>query len=229
MQETTTISLKSLLVQLPLRLPRYHGIHKRFSKYTMISKTAYLRNLALVDNYSHVQGTVVECGVWRGGMIAGIATLFGSDREYHLFDSFEGLPPAREIDGQSAIAWQADKDSPGYHDNCRAEESEATAAMELSGSRRFVLHKGWFDKTIPLWSSSAAPIAVLRLDCDWFDSMMVCLNHLMPRMAPGGIVIVDDYYTWDGCTKAVHEYLAASGKPLRMRQFLNGPFYLVNE
>jgi O-methyltransferase len=51
----------------------------------------------------------------------------------------------------------------------------------------------------------------------------------MPRLTPGGIVIVDDYYTWDGCTKAVHEYLAASGKPLRMRQFLHGLFYLVNE
>jgi len=222
-------SLKSLLIQLALRFPRYRKIYRQFSKYTMIPEAGYLRNLALVQNFSHVQGTVVECGVWRGGMIAGIATLLGSDREYHLFDSFEGLPPAREIDGQSAIAWQADKNSPGYYDNCSAEESEATAAMKLAGTQHFILHKGWFDKSIPSWSKSAAPIAVLRLDCDWYDSMMVCLNHLMPRLTPGGIVIVDDYYGWDGCTKAVHEYLAASKKPLRMRQFLHGPFYLVNE
>ena len=78
-------SLKSLLIQLPLRLTRYRGIHRRFSKYTMISKTAYLRNLALVHNFSQVQGTVVECGVWRGGMSAGMATLLGVEREYQIF------------------------------------------------------------------------------------------------------------------------------------------------
>jgi O-methyltransferase len=221
-------SLKSSLIQLPLRLLCYGRIHRQFSKYTMISKTAYIRNLALVHDFSHVRGTVVECGVWRGGMIAGMATLLGSDREYHLFDSFEGLPPAQEIDGRSAIAWQANRNSSGFHDNCRAEEVEATAAMELSGASRFVLHKGWFDKTIPSWSGTASDIAVLRLDCDWYESMKVCMTHLMPRMAPGGIIIVDDYYTWDGCTKAVHEHLAALKKPLRMRQFLNGPLYLVN-
>jgi O-methyltransferase len=227
--ETKMPSLKSLLIRLTLQFPRYRSIYQRFSKYTMISQSAYVRNLALVHTFSHVPGMVVECGVWRGGMIAGIATLLGSDREYHLFDSFEGLPPARAIDGQSAIAWQADKSSPGYYDNCSANESEATAAMELSGTRQFALHKGWFDKTIPSWSQSAAPIAVLRLDGDWYDSTMVCLNHLMPKLTPGGIVIVDDYYGWDGCTKAMHEYLAASAKPLRMRQFLHGVFYIVNE
>ena len=161
--------------------------------------------------------------------MAGLATLLGPDREYHLFDSFEGLPPAREIDGQSAIDWQADKSAPSYHDNCRAEESHATAAMKLSGATRFDLHKGWFDNTIPPWSATAAPIAVLRLDCDWYDSMKLCLTQLMPRLAPGGLIIVDDYYAWDGCAKALHEYLAAMKNPLRMRQFLNGPCYLVNE
>jgi len=214
---------------MPLRLPRYHSIYKRFSRYTMISKTAYLRNLALAQDFSNVPGAVVECGVWRGGMSAGMATVLGAGREYHLFDSFEGLPPAKEIDGQSAIAWQADKNSPSYYDNCAAEESEAAAAMKMSGASRFELHKGWFDKTIPLWSANATPIAVLRLDCDWYESMKVCLSHLMPKVTRGGLIIVDDYYTWDGCTTAVHEYLAALRKPLRMRQFLNGPFYLVNE
>jgi O-methyltransferase len=229
MQETTAPSLKSSLARLSLRLPRYRRIHRRFAKFTMIPKTAYVRNLALVHDFSAVQGTVVECGVWRGGMIAGMAALLGPEREYHLFDSFEGLPPAKEIDGQSALAWQADKGSPGYKNNCSADESQAATAMELSGAKRFVLHKGWFEKTIPTWSAAASPIAVLRLDCDWYDSMNVCLTHLMPKLAPGGLLIVDDYYTWDGCTKAMHEYLAASKTLLRMRQFLNGPFYLVNE
>jgi O-methyltransferase len=59
--------------------------------------------------------------------------------------------------------------------------------------------------------------------------MNVCLAALMPRMAPGGVIIVDDYYAWDGCAKSVHEHLAGLKKQLRVRQFLNGPCYVVNE
>ena len=157
-----------------------------------------------------------------------MATVLGPDREYHLFDSFEGLPPATANDGPVAMAWQADKNSTGYHDNCRAEEGEATAAMNLAGAKRFSLHRGWFDKTIAPWATNAPPIAILRLDCDWYDSMKVCLEHLVPRVVPGGIIILDDYDAWDGCSQAVHDYLAATKRPLRIRQFLNGPFYLLS-
>lgn len=44
----------------------------------------------------------MECGVWRGGMIASISEILGNNREYYLFDSFEGLPQAKEIDGIAA-------------------------------------------------------------------------------------------------------------------------------
>jgi O-methyltransferase len=49
---------------------------------------------------------------------------------------------------------------------------------------------------------------VLHLDADWFESTIICLNTLFEKVASGGVVIIDDYYTWDGCSRAVHEYLA---------------------
>jgi hypothetical protein len=52
----------------------------------------------------------------------------------------------------------------------------------------------------------AEPIALLRLDDDWYESTKCVLEHLAPRVKPGGIVIVDDYYCWEGCTRAVNEY-----------------------
>ena len=89
----------------------------------------YVANLCIVRALQSVPGCVVECGVWRGGMIAGIAEVLGPEREYILFDSFEGLPPAKEIDGEAALAWQSDKSSPLYHDNCAAEQKFAAEAM----------------------------------------------------------------------------------------------------
>ena len=158
-----------------------------------------------------------------------MAEVLGADRQYFLFDSFEGLPPARDIDGPAAVAWQSDTASPNYYNNCTAAEQEATAAMKLSGATAFSLVKGWFDKTLPQFTPPCQ-IAVLRLDCDWYDSVRVCMENLYPLVAPGGIVIVDDYYTWDGCARAVNEFISGFVPPNavpRLRQFHDVVAYLV--
>jgi len=173
----------------------------------MIESDTYASNLSLASKVTGVSGCVVECGVWRGGMSAGLATILGADRNYFLFDSFEGLPPAKEIDGDAALNWQLNKESPNYYDNCTAGEEYARRAMTLSGARSFQLVRGWFDKTLPTFQLPE-PIALLRLDGDWYDSTMVCLNSLFERVAPGGLIILDDYHTWDGCSRALHDFLS---------------------
>ncbi len=192
-------------------------IHAKFSAYTMISRYTYLNNLSLVEEHRSVAGCVIECGVWRGGMIAGIAELLGSDRHYVLFDSFQGLPPARQIDGPGALAWQADTGKPTYYDNCAAPASFATDAMRLAGARRVSIHAGWFQDTLRGYAPPA-PIAILRLDGDWYDSTMVCLEALFPHLAPDGVVIVDDYSAWDGCRRAVNDYLYQHKSAARILQ-----------
>jgi hypothetical protein len=76
---------------------------------------------------------------------------------------------------------------------------------------------------------SNGTIAVLRLDADWYESTITCLTHLYPHIAPGGIVIIDDYKEWDGCARAVHEFLFkhASGGVPRIRQFENRVYFVV--
>ncbi len=41
----------------------------------------------------------------------------------------------------------------------------------------------------------------------------MCLRHLFPLVVHGGIVLIDDYGDWDGCTRAVHEYLTEAERP----------------
>jgi len=131
---------------------RLKAIYEKYSEFTMIQRGPFVKNLRLAELARDVPGCVVECGVWRGGMAAAIAEILGPDRKYFLFDSFEGLPPAKEIDGEAAKAWQADKDSPEYFDNCAAEMSFAQRAMERSQAPDFELIKGWFDDTLPTFS-----------------------------------------------------------------------------
>jgi hypothetical protein len=186
---------------------RYRRIYEKFREFTMISRETYVNNLSLASKVEVVSGCVVECGVWRGGMSAGLAAILGTNRNYFLFDSFEGLPPAKEIDGNAALSWQSNKESPMYHDNCTAGEEFARRAMTLSGAPSFHLVKGWFDQTLPTFQLPE-PIALLRLDGDWYDSTMVCLNAFFDLVAPNGLIILDDYHTWDGCSRALHDFLS---------------------
>lgn len=206
-----------------------HRIYQKYADHTMIPESTYIKNLALARKMREVEGCVIECGVWRGGMIAGIADLLGSQRQYYLFDSFEGLPAAKPIDGPALQAWQADVTTPGYHDNCTASAADAETAMLKSSATRYALVKGWFEDTIPAFDLNQE-IALLRLDGDLYDSTMVCLKYLYPRVADGGIIIIDDYQPWDGCARAVHEFLADAhdiGENPRLQQYENEVFFVT--
>lgn len=159
-------------------------------------------------------------------MSAAIAEVLGSSREYYLFDSFRGLPPAKQIDGPAALAWQSDTQSPTYFNNCRAEINEARCAMNRSGVSRVHIVPGWFSDTLPTFPMDRS-IAVLRLDSDWYESTMQCLESLFHLVTDQGLVIIDDYYVWDGCARAVHDFLSKSGSLCRLRQSKGGVCFMI--
>jgi O-methyltransferase len=205
----------------------YAVLYDRYKKYTMIPREFFILNLDLCSEFRKINGDYVECGVWRGGMSAAIAEVLGKDRTVHLYDSFEGLPPAKEIDGKEAIEWQKNTVAPGYFDNCTAEEKFAINALAIARHDRYEVHRGWFDRTLP--ERKQHSIAILRLDGDWYDSIMTCLEHLYPDVVDGGVIILDDYYTWDGCARAVHDYLSKTKSPSRVFQWHDRVAYIVKK
>lgn len=190
------------------------------------SMTSPERILALRDAVRHVcrhgiDGDIVECGVWRGGsMMAAALTMLecGARRRIHLFDTFEGMPPPaaadRDLTGVSAATLLAAEQRESGDTWAYSPLEQVRANLRSTGYPaelvRFV--PGRVEETIP----EAAPerIAVLRLDTDWYESTRHELEHLYPRLAVGGVLIVDDYGHWQGARRAVDEYLAASGARL---------------
>ncbi len=80
--------------------------------------------------------------------------------------------------------------------------------MKLGLTARIRFVKGWFEDTL-----QAAPeqISLLRIDADWHSSVTTCLEEIFDRVTPGGLVLIDDYYNFDGCSLAVHEFLGSRG------------------
>ena len=64
------------------------------------------------------------------------------------------------------------------------------------------LIKGLFEDTLIV----DGPVSLAHIDCDWYDSVMVCLERIVPRLVPGGVLVIDDYDHWSGCRKAVDDY-----------------------
>jgi O-methyltransferase len=204
---------------------RWQSIYARVKDYTMISESTFCENLSLAEYVRGIPGCVVECGVWRGGMSAGLCSILGPERDYFLFDSFEGLPPAQPIDGIAAIKYQQDKDSPHYRDNCTAPADFAQRAMELVGASSFTLVPGLFNETLPVFKLQQ-PIALLRLDGDWYESTIECLRYLFDHVANNGIIILDDYFTWDGCARALHDFLSERKATERIQSINQSVCYL---
>ena len=164
--------------------PRLEQLYRKYKDNTMLGREEYMTNLALAASVT-APGCVIECGVWKGGSSAGMAEVLGPDREYFLFDSFQGHIDPQPIDGPAALAWQADKNGPWYFNNAVVGPEEADAAMRKSGAKHYRLIKGWFDDTLATFTPPS-PIAVLRIDCDWHAPTMTCLRALFPYVAEGG-------------------------------------------
>jgi O-methyltransferase len=184
----------------------YRSIARKYRGRTMVPATAFVANLRLAALVRNIPGDIVECGTWRGGMSAGMADVLGPDRHYRLFDSYEGMPAAQPIDGAAAMAWEKNTSAPEYHNKCRASEAEARQSMAMSRAKHVSVIKGWFHDTLP--QTEKRPIALLRLDADWYDSTISILENFADLVVPGGILIVDDYGMFEGCTKAINEWAA---------------------
>ena len=72
--------------------------------------------------------------------------------------------------------------------------------------------RGWFKDT--LHATPSHQLALLRLDGDLYKSTIDSLDALYDRVAPGGIVIIDDWGVLPACRKALTDFFARLGEPL---------------
>jgi O-methyltransferase len=155
-----------------------------------------------------VDGDLVEVGCNEGQssvLIAKIINSFNSNKKLHVYDSFEGLPSARIEDGNSYKKGDLATSQDVFMNNFKSH------GLELP-----MIHKGWFDDTLP----RALPerICFAHLDGDLYDSILVSLKYVYPRLSEGAVCLIDDYCEpninpdgWNhlpGVKKACDEFMA---------------------
>lgn len=171
-----------------------------------------------------VPGALVECGVWRGGsMMAAAMTLRrlgATDRELYLFDTFTHMPEPGEEDVDLFGVPASD-----VHEVAIKAEAfrylpfdEVRLALASTGYPMERMHfvAGLVEETIP--GQAPDQIALCRLDTDWYQSTAHEMEHLWPRLAPGGVLLVDDYGQYMGARKAVDEYIERHRLPVLLHR-----------
>ena len=186
--------------------------------YTGIGLTGLVANLDSVQHVvdNRISGSVIECGVWKGGSIKAMMLKFESlgdfDREYFLFDTFTGMTKPSEHDEK----WNADSAQSIYDKKVKGDYTD-WCYSPLDSVKKFVSSgtsdtlnanyiKGDVLQTIPQSLQLIRDIAILRLDTDWYESTKLEMELLYPKVVSGGVVIIDDYGAWKGARKAVNEY-----------------------
>ena len=190
---------------------------------------------ALFCEKARIEGAFVECGVWKGGavgMMAQVNLAHGkARRDIHLFDAFEEIcEPDETIDGERAVEevkkYAINGGTKGRMIALRGiydrrggpgtiEDNKKLLTGDIGYDPEYLhFHKGWFQDTLPKQHSTIDEIAILRIDADWYASTKICLDYLFDKVVSGGFVIIDDYGAYEGCRKAVDEFLDSIGEPL---------------
>lgn len=194
---------------------------------TMLSNDKLL-NLKISLEYiinNKIDGDIVECGVWKGGAMAfgaKILLINNYKKNIYLYDIFDHCPQADfRHDGERAIKETGIKESQGLlkpisntydnivHNGPGDYENVNELLINKIGypSDKVILVKGYFQETLIEKENLPEKISLLRLDGDWYASTKVCLENLYPLVEKGGVVIIDDYFAYDGCKKAVDEFI----------------------
>lgn len=208
---------------------------EQFPKY--VTRQTLGRFLALYEIFKlalDVQGDVIECGVnWGGGLMSfahfsSILEPVNLQRRIIGFDTFEGFPSIAPADLSGAVA-SPDRHAGGYAADAL---DDLRHCIELYDSNRQIGHiakvllvQGDATQTIPKYmdENPHTVVSLLHLDFDIYEPTMAALEHFVPRMPKGGIILFDElnHPKWPGETRAVADQLDL-GK-LRIRRFTFEP------
>jgi hypothetical protein len=202
---------------------------ENFPKYVPRQTLAkFLARCEIFKRVVHINGSVVECGVLRGGgaftfaKLSAILEPANHTRKIIGFDTFAGFPAIHELDRAGTYA---DLRAGGLAANSLDDLHRGAALFDMNRPiahiPKFEFVKGDISETIPRYVEEHPHLVVslLYLDVDLYEPTKVALQHLVPRMPRGAVIAFDELNAaiFPGETTAVQEVLGI--RNLRIERF----------
>ena len=148
------------------------------------SVSSYLEHFLMATKLLNIpkalEGSIVECGCYKGGSTANLSLVCAScGRQLEVFDSFRGLPQPSIHDRAHAVL-----DTHEVHTYAKGSWHGSIEEVKGNVSRYGKIevcnfHVGYFDDTLSIFKSGCA---FIFLDVDLRDSLETCLKYLWPLL-----------------------------------------------
>lgn len=145
------------------------------------ARIIYLEKLAEMQKNiaNHVQ--VAEAGVFAGDFAKWI-NYYYSDRNLHLFDTFEGF-------NENDLEYEKGKSDAKKGDYSNTSESIVISKMPYKD--KVSIHKGYFPQSA---SNLEGEFCFVNLDLDLYEPTYAGLNLFSRKMVKNGVILVHDYF-----------------------------------
>jgi O-methyltransferase len=188
----------------------FHSLYNKAQKSTQMESTenAYrrLRHYSLVQlfrNSLKIEGDIAECGTFHGlsaYQISSILKDIGVEKEFHIFDSFEGLSGIKDEDKSEFVQLS---DTELQKQFAYGEELVRRNLKEFDFIKYY---KGWIPERF--FDVKDNKFSFVHVDVDLYQPIKDSIEFFYPRLNKGGIMVFDDYgYTaqFPGSKKAIDE------------------------
>jgi hypothetical protein len=234
-REAAKWALRKGRVDIELPAEAYGFEFRRSDIVPMVDSTVrrllYFRRM--LDRVRDVEGDVVKCGVLYGESLLLLSFLVAEEgrlRKLWGFDSFEPLGT-----GTSDDSTETPRKLHRLRGTVVSIESVEKLLKDAHLGDEFVssqvtLVKGYFENTLEKFAGQA--IALLHIDVDLYQSYLTVLSTFVPKMAPGGVILFDEYLGtrehayFPGAWKAIDEYFADRKHEIA-RDVITGKYYII--
>lgn len=186
-----------------------------------------LAHYELYKRIVDLPGHIVECGVLKGASLVRFATfrqLLESphSRRIIAFDAFGKFPTTGDSGDDGFIANFEAVAGPGFS------VDELQAVLRHKQFADIELVAGDIVVTVPRYVDEhpELKIALLHLDVDVYRPTQVVLERLYDRLVSGGLLVLDDYGTVAGETRAVDEFFRDRGATVRKLPLAHIPAFV---
>lgn len=188
-----------------------------------------LYHYELFKMVTDLPGAIVECGVYKGASLMRFAQfrsyLENNDsRKIIGFDAF-GEFPQEKLQLASDQTFVKIFEEAGGDGISKEDLENCLTNKNLTNT---LLIKGDVMDTVPqfLDENPYCKIALLHLDMDVYEPTKLCLEAFSDRMVKGGLIVIDDYNSVEGATRATDEFIAQLELTMSKLPFYNVPSFI---
>ena len=186
-----------------------------------------LAHFELYKSIIHLPGHVIEAGVFKGASFIRFCTFreileSPHSRKIIGFDAFGKFPVQDDTNDQDFVEKFEGVAGEGIS------EDEMQKVLDYKGIGNVELIKGDVSETIPQYIEDhpELKLSLLHIDVDVYKPSVVILENLYDRVVNGGLIILDDYGTVSGETRAVDEFVSDKDVTIEKLSISHIPSYI---